>query len=246
MFPNVRLMIAASLASVVALICGFGTFAAFQVSHEPLVRLPSASAPLQLSPDNGATPMAYAAPEPFDRRFQISEAKNAAEAVDAFTRAIEHRESLQSALSPAPEPGATEAVAPPADKPSEKSAAPAADDHMATVSVPQPAPPAGIAEAPAASPDSAKPEPAASAVATAPGVATIEPPAEQSLPQEQLKPGNEAVPASVTDAEKADTAAAKETRHRHAARIRHAKIASRKTKEPSSATGGPFVSAPGQ
>ena len=280
MFPNVRLMIAATLASVVALICGFGTFAAFQVNHEPLVRLPSASAPLQLSADNAATPMAYAAAEPFARRFQISEARNAAEAIDALARKIDHREGIQSAPSPAPAPSAAEVkdtaaveapkeiapspVAQPAEEPSEKTAAPAADDHVPSVSAPQPAP----------------------------GVAAIEPPAEQSLPEEQLRAGNEAAPAgvtkSVTDAEKTDTAAVRKTRHGHAARthrpskapsavaqsstyqdaatsqpnfrtapqsqqpqerparIHHAKVASRKTKKPSSATGGPLVSAPSQ
>ena len=279
MFPNVRLMIAATLASVVALICGFGTFAAFHVNHEPLVRLPSASAPLQLSADNAATPMAYAAAEPFARRFQISEAKNAAEAIDGLARKIDHREGIQSAPSPAPAPSAAEVkdtaaveapkeiapspVAQPAEEPSEKAAAPAADDHVSAISTPQPVP----------------------------GVAAIEPPAEQSLPEEQLiGAGNEAAPAgvtkSVTDAEKTDTAAVRKTRHGHAARthrpskapsavaqsstyqdsatsqpnfrtapqsqqpqparIHHAKVASRKTKEPSSATGGPLVSAPSQ
>jgi hypothetical protein len=261
----------------VALVCGFGAFAAFQVNHEPLVRLPSASAPLQLSADNAATPMAYAA-EPFARRFQISEAKNAAEAIDGLARKIDHREGIQSAPFPAPAPSAAEAkdtaaveapkeiapspVAQPAEEPSEKTAAPAADDHVPSVSAPQPAP----------------------------GVAAIEPPAEQSLPEEQLRAGNEAAPAgvtkSVTDAEKTDTAAVRKTRHGHAARthrpskapsavaqsstyqdsatsqpnfrtapqsqqpqparIHHAKVASRKTKEPSSATGGPLVSAPSQ
>jgi hypothetical protein len=277
MFPNVRLMIAATLASVVALVCGFGAFAAFQVNHEPLVRLPSASAPLQLSADNAATPMAYAA-EPFARRFQISEAKNAAEAIDGLARKIDHREGIQSAPFPAPAPSGAEVkdtvaveapkeiapspVAQPAEEPSEKTVAPAADDHLPSVSAPQPAP----------------------------GVAAIEPPAEQSLPEEQLRAGNEAAPAgvtkSVTDAEKTDTAAVRKTRHGHAARthrpskapsavaqsstyqdsatsqpnfrtapqsqqpqparIHHAKVASRKTKEPSSATGGPLVSAPSQ
>jgi hypothetical protein len=278
MFPNVRLMIAATLASVLALICGFGMFAAFQVSHDPLVRPPSASAPLQLSADNAATPMAYAAAEPFARRFQISEVRNAAEAIDALARKIDHREGIQSAPSPAPAPSAAEVkdtaaveapkeiapspVAQPTEKPSEKTAAPAADDHVPSASAPQPAP----------------------------GVAAVEPPAEQSLPEEQLKPGNKAAPASatksVTDAEKTDTAAVRKTRHGHAARthrpskapsavaqsstyqdsatsqpnfrtapqsqqpqparIHHAKVASRKTKEPSSATGGPLVSAPSQ
>ena len=39
MFPNVRLLIVALVASVVALSCGFALFAAFRVNHEPLSRL---------------------------------------------------------------------------------------------------------------------------------------------------------------------------------------------------------------
>jgi hypothetical protein len=221
MFPNVRLMIAATIASVVALICGSGMFAAFQVSHEPLVRLPSASAPLQRSTDNIATPMAYAAPEPFDRRFQISESGNAAEAVEALARKIDHRESFQS-TPPAPEQGAAEfkataageapsdidpsapsPVAQPVETQNEKTAAPAADDRRPAISAQ----------------GDATPEPAASAATPAPNVAAIEPPAEPSLPQVQPIPGNEAAPASVT--KPVDAAAAKETRPGHAAARPH-------------------------
>jgi hypothetical protein len=46
MFPNVRLMIAAMLASVLVLVCGFGIFAAFRVSREPIAHLPAAALPL--------------------------------------------------------------------------------------------------------------------------------------------------------------------------------------------------------
>jgi hypothetical protein len=56
MFPDFRLMIAAVLTSVVALSGGFGVFAALRINHEPLSRLPSATAPLQLVPDNVAGP----------------------------------------------------------------------------------------------------------------------------------------------------------------------------------------------
>jgi hypothetical protein len=47
MFPNVRLLVGALFASVVALTCGFGLFAAFRVNHEPLSRLPVGTAPIQ-------------------------------------------------------------------------------------------------------------------------------------------------------------------------------------------------------
>jgi hypothetical protein len=49
MFPNVRLMLAAIAASMIVLSCGFGLFAAFRVSHEPLARIPVTSSPLQFA-----------------------------------------------------------------------------------------------------------------------------------------------------------------------------------------------------
>jgi len=222
MFPNVRLMIAATLVSMVVLVCGFGMFAAFWVSHEPLVRLPSASAPQQRSADSLAAPMAYAAPEPFDRRFQIGEANNAVEAVEALARKIDHGASIQSASPPA-EPTATEVntttaaveaprdatrspVAQSSEKDREEVAAPAADHHAAAT----------------AAPDAAA---AASTAAVAPAVATIEPSAEQPSRPEQPKSETEAVPANVTkppaEAKKTDTFAVKEPRHAAKTHRRH-------------------------
>src|ERR1700752_2036906 len=55
MFPDVRLMIGAILASIVTLGCGFAVFAAFRVNHEPLARLSHVSAPVSLITD-GAVP----------------------------------------------------------------------------------------------------------------------------------------------------------------------------------------------
>jgi hypothetical protein len=58
MFPNVRLLIGAMFASVIALSCGFGVFAAFRVNHDPLSRLPADTAALQLVVDEPAQPPA--------------------------------------------------------------------------------------------------------------------------------------------------------------------------------------------
>ena len=60
MFPNVRLMIAAIAASIVALSCGFGVFAAFRVNHEPLARLPST--PMQFARGNDVAPLPAVVP----------------------------------------------------------------------------------------------------------------------------------------------------------------------------------------
>jgi hypothetical protein len=68
MFPNVRLLVAAMIVSVVAVSCGFAVFAAFRVNHEPLAGLPSATAPLQLLASlSPSPPITVAAVEPFDR-----------------------------------------------------------------------------------------------------------------------------------------------------------------------------------
>ena len=84
MLPNVRLMIAATLASVVALICGFGMFAVFRVSHDPFARLPAATAPLQLVAGNAAKSAAgFTSGEPFDRRFQVKASPDAATQANA-------------------------------------------------------------------------------------------------------------------------------------------------------------------
>ena len=73
MFPNVRLLIAAMIVSVVAVSCGFAVFAAFRVNHEPLARLPSATAPLQLLASlSPSPPITVVAVEPFDRGLRAS------------------------------------------------------------------------------------------------------------------------------------------------------------------------------
>jgi hypothetical protein len=65
MFPNVRLMIAATLASVVVLIGGLVAFAALRAKHEPASRLPLGAGPLQLA--DGTQPgLGFA---PFELRF---------------------------------------------------------------------------------------------------------------------------------------------------------------------------------
>jgi hypothetical protein len=59
MLPNLRLMIAAILTSVLALSCGFGIFAAFRISHDPFAHLPAAMSAPQLATENAAQLLAY-------------------------------------------------------------------------------------------------------------------------------------------------------------------------------------------
>src|ERR1700693_3754312 len=73
MFPNVRLLIAAVVASVVALSCGFAVFAVFRVNHEPLSRLARGGAPLPPAARNPMPPTAIPAPaDSFGNRFPLN------------------------------------------------------------------------------------------------------------------------------------------------------------------------------
>jgi hypothetical protein len=82
MFPNVRLQIVALFVSIVALTCGFGVFAAFRVNNEPLGRLPSVTAPLQLVADDPRPAGSVSWGAPFGSRFRLSEAQAAVTADD--------------------------------------------------------------------------------------------------------------------------------------------------------------------
>ncbi len=101
MFPIVRLMIAATLASIVALVCGFGMLAVFRVSHDPFVRLPAATARLQLVADNGVkSSVGFASGAPFERGLQVKIPPAAAEGANAPPAAVEpHGEETAPALA---------------------------------------------------------------------------------------------------------------------------------------------------
>jgi hypothetical protein len=72
MFPNIRVMIAALLASVAGISCGLGALAAFRVNHQPFTRMQSANPPLQLAFGTGLTDeVTDGRPAPFDVRFQV-------------------------------------------------------------------------------------------------------------------------------------------------------------------------------
>ena len=124
MFPNVRLMIAAALASVVALAGGFGIFAVFRVSHEPFVRSPAATASLQLVADNAVYSSArFDSGVLFDRRLQV-EAPPSAAIIDAPAATGEHDAETESPPATTAEPSASRLeetsseVAAPAEQPS--------------------------------------------------------------------------------------------------------------------------------
>jgi len=91
MFPNVRLLIAAVVASVVALSCGFAMFAAFRVNHEPLSRLATGAAPLQLAAGNPIPSVAMPLPaDSFGNRFPLNQADSAGASPEATPRQPDH------------------------------------------------------------------------------------------------------------------------------------------------------------
>ena len=155
MFPDVRLMVAATFASVVALMFGFGLFAAFRVSHEPLGRVQPAGAPLQLVTDNAAIPAATIVPgEPFDRRFQIVAAPTVSEAASGPAAGPDLQDDIETSSIALPTVSTTRSAAAldgssaigepddqpglPAAQPADASVTAAAPANDQPVSAPQP------------------------------------------------------------------------------------------------------------
>lgn len=213
MFPNVRLVIAAILASIVALCCGFGVFAALRVNNEPLSRLP-AGAPLRFVADNAAPQsIALVAGGTFGPRFQSSKAQVAVVAARISTLDFDRRVDtgpLNSVarIGPAPEPAAAP-DAQPASEPIAESAGPPASEPpqapaaAASTAVPtQETPPAQQAQVPNAGPDgttgSIDSTGAVSAVPASVSAATDASP-DQVQPVEQTAPEMQMMPDTATN-----------------------------------------------
>jgi len=247
MFPNVRLLIAAVVASVVALSCGFGLFATFRVNHEPLSRLAAGAAPLQLAAGNPMPPAAMpAAADSFGNRFPLPQADTAGAAAEATPLQPEHDDGVE----------------PPSAVASTTTTAPATDAD-------QPAPLAPVAQAPAAEPE-AKPEevaatpsepPPATPSEPAPAAtetAVTEPPAQQAAPvkptapteqaSRESNPETEPDTATTTAAEPSPADAHRKAAHRHrvaakAQRERQARATVQPVGQPPG-IGGPLVPVP--
>lgn len=166
MFPNVRLLIAALFASVVALSCGFGVFAALRVNRDPLSRLPTGTTALQLvANEAAAAPAAWGAP--FGSGFRLSEAQAGGTATDVPALAPSAEVSQPPSASNAWTTGTVRAEA----------TSDAVPVHEA-----QPTPMSAATTPPASNPASAEPpegEPTALAV---PAVAALEPVANSPPP----------------------------------------------------------------
>lgn len=156
MFPNVRLMVMAVTASVVALSCGFGIFAAYRVNHEPLSRLPAGD-PLHFVADN-TTPgsMTLAAEGAFGSPVQSREAQSAAPAASFSSLTPDRRDDAVPPKAIAAHDAAAQQSAAPA---SQSATEPAADAAAQPPPQPQQVPVA------AASTDAPTQPPAVPAVA---------------------------------------------------------------------------------
>jgi hypothetical protein len=75
MIPTIRSMIVAMLLTLMALVGGFGLFAAFRVNHEPLAQLPTSATPFALA-NNDAPPRAlsFASEPSFGSRLESNAA----------------------------------------------------------------------------------------------------------------------------------------------------------------------------
>lgn len=247
MFPNVRILIAAVVASVVALSCGFAMFAALRVNHEPLSRLATGAAPLQLAAGNPIPSVAMPAPvNSFGNRFPLNQADSAGASPEATPRQPDHDDSVEppgavaSTTATAPETGAAEPA-----QPAPVAQAPAAAPD---------AKPDEVAVAPNEPPPAAPSEPAPAATETA----VTEPPAEQAVPAKLAAPTEQASqePNPDTKPDIATTAAAEppppeaphKAAHRHrlaakAQRARQARAIAQPVSQPTG-IGGPFVPPP--
>lgn len=229
MFPNFRLIIAAMVASVVALSCGFGIFAAFRVNRDPLVRLPAAAYPLQLvAAHTAAAVVVVTVPERFDRRLTVRDPQGPWRATDFSTPEGDVRHGVESAPAitaaaparDAAEVEETDAVVP-STEPAVVAAAPALP-AVPTVAAPTAAvaPPNADVHALSAAAlepaSDAAPADAASASQESPTVAAIKPPADLASPAAAIIPDGERTPAGAAKA--AEHAAHKPARNAVASR----------------------------
>jgi hypothetical protein len=103
MLPSLRLLIAAMLATIVMLICGFGVFAAFRVSRDPIAHLPAAAAPVQsVAEASGVSPALLAAHESTDQRSQFDVPIGTAEEIAPASSATEQDAAAEPATDELP------------------------------------------------------------------------------------------------------------------------------------------------
>jgi hypothetical protein len=213
MFPNIRLMIAAVVASIVALGCGFSLFAEFRVSHEPLGRMPATSPPLQFAASSPGLAGWAAAAVPVSARPTVIQTALTEAAGDPLPDAgdADDAEAAISITAPAPivahdasaEPAAVAAPPEPQSNPAPSVAdvSPQAVPDAPVSSDPAPAETVTSASAPATQPE--PPPPAADNAAPVEDNATSAVP-----PSGPANAVNESEPSSVATKPDSDTGVA--------------------------------------
>jgi hypothetical protein len=181
MIPTFRSMILATLLSLMALVGGFGLFAAFRVNHEPLAQLPTSATPFALA-NNDVPPRALSFAEPsFGSRLEGNAAlvainaaslsgdnPSSANAGEPPSAAVAPDSSTESpSITVATVDTKTEDASPPAVS---KEADPKTDDAS---------PPATVAEFDPKAESAAPPQPHAM-IAAGPQTAAVEPASDQS------------------------------------------------------------------
>lgn len=116
MFPNVRLLAGAFVASIVALSCGFGLFAEFRVNHEPLSRLPVGTAPVRFVANEAVAPRAGWG-TPFDGQSRLNGPQRGDIAAGAPAPTVTGQVKLEAASANTVEPIKPIALATPAIEP---------------------------------------------------------------------------------------------------------------------------------
>ena len=139
MFPNLRLMVVAVLASILGISCALGLFAEFRVSHDSFLRESNAGTPLQLGSSDAAPPgRVVNTAAPFEFRFQAPPPPAAVEAVGSpetpNRTAVVQTPQPANAATPESEPAVNPAAAATApatasDITAEPVPAPASSDH---------------------------------------------------------------------------------------------------------------------
>jgi hypothetical protein len=119
MFPNVRLMIVAISASLLAIGCAMslflGMFAAFNVAHEPFSALP-AKPPLQIAfGEESSAPVVDGRPSPFGIRFQLNAPQTpSGPVIVAVPAALDRTTPPDTAAAPGPAASVPDDAAAPA------------------------------------------------------------------------------------------------------------------------------------
>jgi hypothetical protein len=221
MIPTFRSMIVAMLLTLIALVGGFGLFAAFRVNHEPLARLPASTTPFALA-NNDVPPQAlsFASEPPFGSRLESNAALVAISTVSMAGHNADPAETSQPpSVAAAPDsaaadntPATTAAVdaktddAPP---PAASVADPKADDASpppATVAEADPKADDAVPPVAAVKPqsDAASVEPPQSDSTATPQTAAVESPSDQK-PSEQASSDAAVVTAPAAESSQPET-----------------------------------------